>query len=129
MEGAFYREEVDKPKFESSAGPHGHQKLHTDQMVGTLNLRVNKLRQHIHNAVTAAKDLTNMIKNQFHNDKRKSLLIRAYYNSSDDKSKYYTEKMLGNSEKTGILQELTIALIHSATKFGSFIRHAPNIFF
>ena len=30
---------------------------------------------------------------------------------------------------TGILHELTMALIHSATRSGSFIKHAPNIFF
>ena len=30
---------------------------------------------------------------------------------------------------TGILQALIIESIHSVTKSGSFIRHAPNIFF
>ena len=30
---------------------------------------------------------------------------------------------------TGILHELTMLLIHSATKSGSFIKHAPKEFF
>jgi len=121
MEGAFYQEEVDKPEFESSAANHVTHNLHSDRMVGALNMHVEKLRKHIRDAVTAAKDLTNMINHQFPSDERKSLLIRAYGKSPSGKSEFYSKKMLGDEEKQelGILQELSNLEkeIHSANEF------------
>ena len=35
----------------------------------------------------------------------------------------------GTYHLSNLLQELVIALIHSATKSGSFIKQAPNLFF